>query len=207
MTLPYNSFQSLSERYYGTVIYNGDDPIYVTGLDGGQVPAISYRTVGAVEKHFPHSIAANNPALRDGPFSLGYVNKVPFENDDGETKFMADYMIRIPKRQWKQGICGNNVELKATHLDFSLLVVHPQFREMLMNKYPSKAKALTLLREPYQSVAFNLRLALFSTDMDSIGLEYRGRTVGVSEDGDKFKLKKDSFYLQEFLEANGVELW
>lgn len=206
MALPYKLFNEVNDRYVGTIIYYGDLPVYIVkALPGVQDLDLLCTMVGD-NRNLTSVYHVTDPLFRDGPFQLGYVNKLPFTLNN-EIFYGASYMTRIPRRQWKQGLTPAIVEFSPKlQGDFYELLVNPMFKDMLQGNYPTLAQARNLLNGKLVSVAFSRQLAISKDDCDIIKLHYRGKTVGLSEDGAKFKLRKEYSFLKEFSEASGVLL-
>lgn len=209
MTLPYKNFGELSERYQGSIIYYGAEPVFVQDiLEDHPVNGLNVWNIGdkAMKRRV---VKASEVELIDHAFNLGYINKLPHDDGDydEDRDYLTSYCYRTPKRQWKQGLNEYNIDFEPLLKSFHELTTNPMFRDMLMNKYPTLKQAKKLLKLPIREVAFNQKLALVLNRADQVYLEYRGTTIGVSEDGDKFKLRPSHTYMREFVEAKGIEVW
>lgn len=206
--LPYKEVQEMVDRYSGTIIFKGKTPIYVNKVLNGEdnVPIFYYNLVGDPQMA-RHQIISHNEDLMEGPFYLGYINKVAIQTPEDGVNYVTAYASRVPKRQWKQGLNANVIELQPGLMNFNTMVTSATFRDMLMGKYPSLNRAKALMTPVIRQVAFNRQIMIGLGKCDTVELGYRGKIVGISNDGDKFKLGKEYKFLAELMEANGVAVW
>lgn len=206
--LPYQKTDEIRDRYENSIILLNKAPIFIvsqTLMDDGHL-GLCYFDVGDPKK-VKHNVVVTDPALEDGPFLLGYVNKLGIHDDDGELNYTTCYVTRMPVRQWQQGLCSNVLCFKPNGRTFHQMCCDPMFRDMILNKYPSFAQAKKLLKGKIKSVAFNRQLAIAKDDCDQYKLYYRGHPVAVSDDGKSFKLNAVFSFLKELLDRSGVITW
>jgi len=204
MTLPYQQQNEINDRYIGTVLYLGDKPFYVYDTSFNvKGLCLSGFLVGDAEKYLEPSVA--DETLRDGPFNIGYVNKLPYVGRNNKTLYRASYMTRIPKRQWKQGLTSDIIHMSPVPKQpWGEMLKNPMFRDMLQGKYPTFDKAKSLVKGSLTSAAFSRQLAIGKDEVGLFKLAYRGQPVAYSETGKKFKLSEDFTYLRELLDNYGV---
>lgn len=204
MGLPYHALNEVKDRYINTIIWYGDAPVYVHGMGFNDL-WVSF--VGE-PKNKNCYIPVDNETLSDGPFRLGYVNKLMQvtcdDEGDAETVYTTSYVTRVPARQWKQGLCASNLKFSPALANFTTLCGNPMFRDMLQGKYPTFTQAKKLLKGNIQSVAFARQLCLSKDACEQYHIGYRGKNVAVSDDGVSFKLLKNYLYLREFLNESKI---
>ena len=224
--LPYQKVEEIRDRYSGSIIYLGDEPIYCIGPADGQVidhngkfvakelakSKIGYTKLGSKAQDIFYEDVAN-PELRDSPFILGYINGYPVIEYNPETGerinvgFTAVYSARIPIRRWKQGITSENFGVDhARKLKWHEMLVMPSVRDMFMNKYPTYKTALKNAGVKSDIIAFHKKIAVGKDLLGDFNLYYRGKIVGRSDDGERYRLGTQMKYLKEFFEEQGVEV-
>lgn len=136
-------------------------------------------------------------------YNLGYWN---FANRE------ALYVVRVPARQQRQGICDENLNvvtkdgLRRTR-DYGRVSNCAQFIDMLKGEYPTfeEARRRLMAREAV-SVAVSRDIAYrYDEDLEFYTLEYRGRTVAHG-DIDRINLPTKFSYLREQLEQNKIKV-
>lgn len=136
-------------------------------------------------------------------YNLGYWN---FSNKE------ALYVVRVPARQQRQGICDENLNIVTKNglrrtRDYGRVINCPEFTKMLKGIYPSfeDARKRLMSREAV-SVAVSRDIAYrYDDDLEFYTLEYRGRTVAHG-DIDKINLPTKFSYLREQLEQNKIKV-
>lgn len=136
-------------------------------------------------------------------YNLGYWN---WNNRE------ALYVVRVPARQQRQGICDENLNivtkdgLRRTR-EYARVTSCPEFVNMLKGVYPSFEEARKRLMSRESScVAVSRDIAYrFDEDLEFYTLEYRGRAVAHG-DIDCIKLPSKYSYLKEQLELNKIKV-
>lgn len=210
MSLP-ASFQTPEEvnyRYSGSIIFNGQQPIYVR--EGsfrdpeGRVkdgPVIFYQDVGLGQFAPQQVIASSAPALRDGPFNLGFINGVERTDEEGNVVGDVAFCTRMPLRKWKQGLTQQNLDFHNRAMTFNKALQHNGFVQMLQGTYPTMETVKEKIGKKLRRIAFHRHWAAGLNKMGTFDLFYRGQVVGAGGDApDTVKLGPKFKYLQEAYE-------
>ena len=123
--------------------------------------------------------------LNIDPVPLGYVN---FDST-------AEYVQRIPRRRWKQGLCPEScsIPMSSHHLQGK------QVSECIMGIYPDLDTCIKKVTYNYKvSMAFGRRWAVTHGVVDP-SLKYKNKVVGIVKDGE-CKLSPKFSYLQQVLD-------
>lgn len=127
--------------------------------------------------------------LTFSPLVLGYVN----------TGSGALYLVRTPRRMWKQGISSNNVT--ANNRPVSNEIMRSEtLNDCLMNVFPSMQEAYEVAKEIGIPRAFHKDFAFNPTNGRGICLDYKGESVGKLDDNLDIELKSPFHYVQEVFE-------
>jgi hypothetical protein len=109
-------------------------------------------------------------------FPLGYMN---YNNN-------AHYLVRIPYRIQKQGLCRHAINCDP-HIGGSDWYTSAGMRDTILNVYPKLAEALVQIEDgEARSVAVHRTFAISNTR--PISLSYKGRVIGYMEKNYKFRL-------------------
>lgn len=126
------------------------------------------------------------------PPPLGFVNYVKH----------SSFIMRMPKRYYKQGVCNNNIFSKN-----KIHGVDQAFSKMIAGIYPSIVScAEDIFNEEAVSRAFFRNFAFLDGDLDHMRLKFRNKVVGkcfVNTDNGSlsYKLNDKYKYIQEMLEV------
>lgn len=129
------------------------------------------------------------------PFKLGYMN----------SGRMAHYLMRIPSRQWRQGL-RTGLIYSYTGGGLGIFRDPMGFVNMVRGVYPSPGDVFDMLvNDEVDSYAFSrsFRLSKSTHKKPRFFLSWKGRQVGEATMGDRrlnIKLAKDYEYLSEMLE-------
>lgn len=207
MSLP-PSFQTVEEinyRYTGSIIYKGKKPILVRDAlhqrgDGHFVNGANlyYLEIGEGFNLNQKDTPASDPELSDGPFSLGYINGIEHQDDEGHISADISYCTRVPVRKWKQGLTQQNLSFQGGGLTFNKACVTKGFMHMLQGVYPSFEEAKKNIGPRIRRIAYNRHWAIGVNKIGTYDLFYRGQGVGVgAKSPDQLELGPKFTYLQE----------
>lgn len=175
-------------RLSETIVLYGDKPIYIAALDG--------RTALCRELPTQNRVDIPLSDLDLTPISLGYIN------EDKE----AHYVMRIPARQWRQGLRSNQLSCPSGWNRTYNIYKSVGFYNSVINRFPSPSECYEgFINEEFQSKAFSKSFALIKTSRRDGGmnLAYKGRVVGTALMGDSrvvTTLVPKFSYLSELLE-------
>lgn len=130
------------------------------------------------------------------PFRLGYMN----------SNRMAHYLMRIPSRQWRQGLRSGLIYSATGGGGRDVYRDPVAFINMVRGIYPTPDDALDMLaNDEADACAFSRSFALVrsSHKKPRFFLHWKGRQVGEARMGDRridFALDKSFEYLSEMLE-------
>lgn len=147
-------------RLDNCVLMWGDEPIYITDIDVGPRAGtfrMNYQVLGTDKTTFTF---LPNELLSFSHLPLGYVN---------QGRAGPIYLMRIPARQWKMGLCGRNLQFTgmkgpgsnegAVNLPHLLLSSH--LADTLKGKYPSLQEALyNVQKRDWYGCAFERHFAV-----------------------------------------------
>ena len=171
----------------------------VVSLNGSPVHIVDIESSG---RTYVNHVANGVRAVTDlseldlTPVKLGYANFGRF----------ADYFMRIPSRQWKQGLRSSNVTSPDGRSSRYLFQQGASLANMVRGIYPSPADCVdALLNGEAESMAFSRHFSLRVTGVKKFRLHllYKSRPVGTAEMGDRrltFNLLPEFTYLSELLE-------
>jgi len=123
------------------------------------------------------------------PLELGYVNH-------GEG--MA-YIIRNPKRMWKQGLTYDHLKATRGYISEGLLQSR-YINDTLVNNFPTLEEAYELGINDSVDTAFHRDFALNCDDFPALQLEYKGIIVGQFNGELDFEISERFHYIKELLE-------
>lgn len=204
--LQHQEVDDINHKYAGSILYLDGDPIMcVDGVNhifaaGEKARAvIRYHAIG-IEPGLRDAkvIRADDERLADGPYLLGYMNKVHTLTNDGERVEAVCFVTRVPVRRWKQGICQENLHFQGNMMNFRMACKIPEFADMLRGKYPSFNKAVKSLDEEHKAIAYHRHWAVALSKIGNIDIHYRGQLVGTGEDVKSIKLGPKFEYLQDY---------
>lgn len=201
----YETLDEANRRIGGTVIYQGDKPVWVheCRYDGNDkmVAAISdlpnYQTTA-------REVAIEDPSMNWSRYNIGYINL-----DTG-----AIWANRLPTRgKYKQGLYRDNMRftrLSPMHAnpEFSTVMRTIGFRDMLEGTYPSLSAAISRLRADYEpplSVAFQKDFAIRRDPFrGDFYLDYKGEPIGFGTE--EFQIPDNFKYLREIINKHGIKV-
>lgn len=209
MAIPYRTLEECNDRLVRTVIFYGEDPVYVFnaepvngGVNIGYLPLPLKADLDelAIRAGKVEWAPCSDPKWRAHDLLVGYVN--------GERTKKSYYLTRMPLRKWKQGLTQENLLMPRGDVGWAGLCKAATFRDMLINKYPSfraaKGQITNLDGMESRGIAFHRHLSVYYDQKELFWLHYRGDAVASSHDGDVFHLPSKRKYLQEFLEAQDI---
>ena len=123
------------------------------------------------------------------PLELGYVN-----HPAGLT-----YLIRDPKRMWKQGLSYDHIKAVSGYIEDDLLQSEA-LNDTLTNNYPSMQECYNKASKFGEWSAFHRDFAFNCQDPAHIQLEYKGHVVGKLNDKLDFAINEKFHYIKELLE-------
>jgi len=187
--------EQAKQKLAGTVIMYKDKPIYIGDVKqgGGGVVLLAYNLPN-YEKEILLKLDDNN--LDGLNFKLGYVNY----------KDTATYLTRVPRRQYAQGLRGENTA-NSMGYNFGDLTREPSFSENLSGKYPSFEDCVkTVEAGKNRSRAFHRRFAISKdNELGFYQLEYKGQRIAYG-DPENFVLPSHMQYLSEVIRSAGVKI-
>lgn len=202
--------EECNQKLKETVIFYGNDPVYVSEAKKASSPILKCAylpiptTIPAKFVEAPIKDSLFN--MKDLGTKLGYVNieKSGFNE--------VTYSQRVGIRKVHQGLCKSNVRFSDVMRNEQLGFIGalPEFDRLLntdkitktfKNLYPSLPESVSLLSESTKNlaVAFHRQFAIRKNYIGPLYLEYKGKQIGWSEDGTKFKIHEDFQYLLETL--------
>ena len=175
-----DSYVHAGQALNRTVIKLEGVPVYVQHVWGnGIVDFYNF------EKYCRGALLIEKAPLKDfdtTPFRMGYVNQ------DG----YAIYCTRIPLRNYKQGLRGDNLKSSRELRLYSL-----ELYKCLIGDYPTPSEALEKLNSGHKSVGLSRHFALKKTSR-SILILYKEKRIGLyTKKTGKFKFLKDYYFLKE----------
>jgi len=210
--LPYKSVEEAHDRITSTIIFYGDTPVYIHRcMFTHEGPTIFYHPlpvqvdadlvpIPVQWKHAP----LTDPKWRANDLLVGYVNK---------TNLLCEYITRMPVRRYKQGLCGDNLNIPRK-LAYSTARLFPDegFASMLKGEYPSFKEVIKTLLASHSvnpdvsyKKAFHRQLAVSYSSAEKMLLHYRGAPIGRIEDGVVFLTPKN-YWIREFLESQNLKV-
>lgn len=168
----YNSEKDLHDRLNGTIVFYDDEPFLVNGVHkktlylGDMVSGDTLREV-----------PSNDERLDISSPELGYMNL-----EHREFGNVVLYIVRVPYKRYKQGICPQNLEVLNIHGDGISYHVGNYFnshgfKSSLRNEFPSLVEAMSKL-EKGKEVAISKSIAIKRSTAGVILVYYRCKEVG-----------------------------
>lgn len=127
----------------------------------------------------------------------------------------AYYVMRIPRRRWKQGIDRYSLTTVFPSSEKGLGSRFPEghlrsleFKKCIKGEFPSMEEALKQVENSRgDSVAFSRGVAIRKSPKGNIVLDYKGREIGWQAGTDTFSLnRKYGGMLKETLRGEGVKV-
>jgi hypothetical protein len=203
--LQHQEVEDINHKYSGTILYLNGDPVMCQdgvahrfAVNEKAVSVIRYYPIGSDRIAEPKMIRADDPILSDGPYLLGYMNKVRSVSSDGDSINVCCFVSRVPIRRWKQGICQENLHFQGGMMNFRTACKIPEFSKMLRNEYPTFKQALKSLDDETRGIAYHRHWAVIQNKTGNIDINYRGQLVGTGEDAASIKLGPKFEYLQAY---------
>lgn len=204
--LQHQEVDDINRKYAGSILYLDGDPIMCNDgvahrfeAGGKVVPVIRYYPLGPeVNLRDPKVIRADDPTLADGPYLLGYMNKVRSVSAEGDPIEIVCYVTRVPVRRWKQGVCQENLHFQGGLMNFRTACKIPEFADMLRGKYPSFKQAVKSLDDEHRAIAYHRHWAAALSKTGNIDVHYRGQLVGTGADVKSIKLGPKFEFLQDY---------
>ncbi len=221
--LPYTKPIEFYERYFQSIIYYDNAPVYVTDVDppgrrddhDRVFKEIILYVIPLPYSHTfdsrPSRFSAFDDKFSDTPIHLGYANSFKVNNSRFDEDYRRGYYLsRIPVRQSKQGLHSSAIWLPPNGgYSFSDLLYSQPFVDMLRKNYKPFQEIKEVLlknRSSYGPIAFDPQLALEFNTLDQWILYYKNSAVAHSFDGDKFILAQSKLWLTESLEEKGLQV-
>lgn len=222
LAIKYENVEDAKMRLRQTVVLYKDEPVYITDIIRGEGKDDVLRVLftdlptDTLEVRNPFR---NDPKVRDDPgpkperkyISSKYFDIAPFRMGYVNDKKGAFYCSRMPGRNQKQGLSGDNFKGRD---NFGRVVGWAEFlackniKEMVGNIYPTFEQAVKAL-DKSPAVAFHRDFCLVKDEVVPalIWLYYKGNKVGMINKGEttlgpKFNCLKES--LQEMHLKVGV---
>lgn len=215
----YTDPQEANQKLAGCVVFKGEEPVNIVQCSGKKgIVSVDFFTLPTSTMQRT-SIGDKDWNFRDFGGRLGYVNV-----DDtihGVHLRAAQYISRagVRKSHSTQGLSQHNVRmvnkidlskigLPPTLFKWQTMVQRQYLKDALLQKYPSVKTIAKEFRSgdvppDLLGAAFARKYAI-SHDalLGLLYLDYRGRRIGYSEDGERFVLSNDYKYLQESLDED-----
>lgn len=214
----YDTAVEADQKLKGTVIFHGDDPIYVYTAQEGSPIKLQYRAYNK-DLHNPKveyvGINSGSLDMKELGNRLGYVNCL-----SGEGIGIVTYTRRTPVRKAHstQGLSDSNVKcdklhsiakfgLSARNTAFSLLE-NKGMEETLRGKYPSLSQVRYKMgkNETVWEMAFDPCLAVCRDANGLWKLHYKGGEIGWTDDLFTFRVGKEFRYLDELFEVHKMRV-
>lgn len=185
--IKYKDYEYANTRLRGTVVFLGDEPVYIENVDEyGDFDGGTYHSWGYEE------LSGHVQNLDVNPRKLGLIN--------GNRK--TDYLTRKPLRYYKQGLVKGSIKSRKFNIDVNSF----SFFEFLRNHYPNPVLAFrsVMLGDNFEC-AFCKELAFtHPIQNNSLGLIYQNIIVGHAimndwSDDINYHLNDEYRFLQETL--------
>ena len=193
----YDTAEQSSLRLRGTIVAYKNRPVIVLEVNADNTLNIA----DVIGKRNVAKVALNDPDLNIQEFKLGYVNY----------QGRALYLTRVPARQQRQGLCRQNIVVKAG--DFRNYFVDGMlssagFVDAFQGIYPTFEEAVNVLRTnlEVESVAFARRFALKrDVELGYFELFYRGDKIAWG-DPNQFNIPSEYLYMSELMKQEGINI-
>lgn len=166
MSIKYgDDFEYANAKLSDSIVQLDGEPVYVDNVS--REGHCNVRKLGD-QNYF--LVGLNNLDLT--PVPLGNIN-----HSSGQ----ADYLARLPVRNWKQGLRMSNLyAIQDPRTARNLRIDSPSFINCILGNYPSLAKCIELLiNDERSSVAFSRQFALTSFSKKGVSsILFKGREVG-----------------------------
>lgn len=187
----WHSVEDAAMRLTGCVVQYDGEPVYVCGVFQSPESGI-YTKISRLGKVGELRVSINKPEWDFTPVPTGYIN---YEK-------RCFYVSRVPIRKWKQGLHHDNVRVLPQLEDPMALVRTSEFRNVVLNVYPSFQEVLSSLELGFRSQAFSRKFCLHKIQMsDGVSLLYMGHEVGSVVRG-VCSLDKEYRFLEEELKES-----
>jgi len=212
MAVPFRSMEEITDRMHSSVCIFEGDPVYITGsveLDPAGVLKPGFVKLpfdvpahgGMMRPRGLQNILVTDPGWSVKDFNLGYLN------DDHNEIPRVLYVTRMPVRGlgYKAGLTESNLTGFDRHLSFFTALAGQNFKNMLLNKYPSYQVAHARVLIKGGTIAFDKQLAVEQSE-DIFHLYYRDRKIASSLTGEAYKVNRQHIYLKELLVEKRIRI-
>lgn len=170
MPLLYDKPHDLETRLGGAVYMYKGEP-YRMYFDGAKVIGEDIQTG---ERKL--TLASSDVDIDISSIELGYMN---YDTNSGGTR--AVYLTRRPCKQWKQGVCSNNImtlDYDGQEAPYSRdsIVCSKGFYDLCIEKYPA-FKSMFKLKSK-SSMALSRSIAVHRNDLGVFGVYLRCKPIG-----------------------------
>lgn len=135
----------------------------------------------------------NDPDFNCSEYNIGYLNMM----------YAAAWYYRIPMKQWRQGLRGDQLKKRASSRAFSDVNFDgsKSVCQMLENTYPQFPDSVELLKEgKAEIVAFHKNFAMsYDRIHKDFILEYKGEKIGFTNNLKDMQLMDENQHLMEAL--------
>lgn len=193
MKVKYDNLEDAKSKLLGTYCYYKRQAVLVKTIEIG-ADGIYYASVYTLSGNHRKTITLDDPDFNCSDFNIGYVN---YEG-------AAIYFYRVPGRQYRQGIRGDQLGAKASqrhYLDHKDFNMGRHVSDMMENIYPRPEECERKLKEEGKPiVAFHKNFAATWDRLHSdYILEYKGQLIGHTKDWKRFELMEEHLHLTEAL--------
>lgn len=204
MCLPYTTVEDAQQHLLGSVIMFDGRPAYVQDVYASSTGGIHTRLRFLPRMNDEIQVSIFDPRVETKELGsrLGYLNV--------GGRYGAQYVRRIPARQYKQGLVRQNVQIGGDHrsgstFNFTDTLRTGAFVDMMTRVYPTFNESLDMLKANPElpSVAFNHDFAIVKQDLGYYLIAYKGEQIAWG-DPKEFKLPGQYHYLKELLNKHGV---
>ena len=179
MDFRYDSYRDAIQQIDNTVMMTEAGPIWVSHHDTWK-----FRT-RKLEDYESDIVDIRKVGLTFKPILLGYVN----------FGYALSYIVRNPRRMWKQGISYDNI--KATYGEVhGDMLEEASFFNTVMGNFPSLTYSIRQAEEG-MSTAFHREFAIIAGD--ELEVHYKGTNIGMIKD-DEMHINDKYLYLKELIE-------
>lgn len=178
-------YEYAATRLRGTMVVSKGRALIINGMDPFGLCEVSDVMTG-------ENFQTHLKEIDLSPVKLGYVNR----------KRHAIYTMRAPARYYKQGLTGNVLKTKSKPIQW----LSQQMAKTILGVFPTPIMAAEAVHNNESiSMAFSRTFAFTSPKEDSLTLEYKGKSVGIStwnEDAKSinYHLNDEYEFLRESLE-------
>ena len=183
----WDDFEFAKGRLNGTIVRKGNIPIIIDQMSQNK---IYYRTLIT---HSEGIINFTPNCVNIKPVDLGYIN----------TEEGCNYLVRIPRRRWKQGLDSQGVRAmyESNLMEISLGGLHPELARTIRGKFPSLNEAMDKANRAGVPVAWCREFAVKRRGDDTFFLLFKGSNIGYISLRENYavNLKTRKQYLNEYV--------